>query len=521
MKTVTLDALIPREDFEIISTIGNSGNTRNKLTLSIEDLKYDSFFFSALRKPIFQRETNDWEPTKIVSMVGSFLNNELVPSIILWRNQGGYIFVIDGAHRLSSLGAWINDDYGDGPISQKFYGNYISTEQKEIADKTRRLVNEKFGSFTEIWNISRNLSATDNAKKIESAKNLGALGLQVQWVDGDASKAEDSFLKINQSATKISDAELELIKNRDMAFAISARAVVRAGKGYSYWSSFSDEFQNKIIDKAKNIHQIMFGTKTFDINDVNSFPIAGPRLSSLTLDVVTQTIKICNGLDGVKKLEIGAEKTVLLYLNETLRILEYINSNKPFSLGIHPFIYFYSDLGKHKIASYYGFLMFIKDLIEKKNINKFVENRGLFEQVIYQYSFLVQQIVRRFRQSKRAFAPIKNYFDAILDIISNDKEITIESVITCLKEIDEFKFLQTEIVDNESSAVNSNFSRGKKQQIKLHTYVSTLPKCPICGGYMDNNSVSVDHIQRKQDGGTNSINNGQVTHLYCNTTYKN
>lgn len=53
MKTVTLDALIPREDFEIISTLGNSGNTRNKLTLSIEDLKYDSFFFSALRKPIF------------------------------------------------------------------------------------------------------------------------------------------------------------------------------------------------------------------------------------------------------------------------------------------------------------------------------------------------------------------------------------------------------------------------------------------------------------------------------------
>lgn len=41
MKTVTLDALIPREDFEIISTIGSSGNTRNKLTLSIEDLKYE------------------------------------------------------------------------------------------------------------------------------------------------------------------------------------------------------------------------------------------------------------------------------------------------------------------------------------------------------------------------------------------------------------------------------------------------------------------------------------------------
>ena len=59
MQTVVLDALIPREDFEIVSDIGNGGNTRNKTTLSIEDLKYDSFFFAALRKPIFQRETDE------------------------------------------------------------------------------------------------------------------------------------------------------------------------------------------------------------------------------------------------------------------------------------------------------------------------------------------------------------------------------------------------------------------------------------------------------------------------------
>ena len=521
MKTVTLDALIPREDFEIISTIGSSGNTRNKSTLSIEDLKYDSFFFSALRKPIFQRETNDWEPDKIVSMVESFLHNELVPSIILWRNQGGYIFVIDGAHRLSSLGAWINDDYGDGPISQRFYGDYVSPEQKEVAEKTRKIINDRFGSFSEILNISRSSISTDNIEKVASAKNLGALALQVQWVEGDASKAEDSFLKINQSATKISDAELELIANRNNAFAIAARAVIRAGKGYQYWSNFSDKYQHQIIEKAKDVHDIMFSRKIFDINDVNSFPLAGPRSSSLTLDVVTQTIKICNGIENSKSFELGTEEKVLHYLSETLFVLEYINSKKPYSLGIHPFIYFYSDLGKHKIASYYGFLMFAKDLIVKKKLNKFIENRALFEQVIYQYSFLVQQIVRRYRQSKRAFTPIKEYFNAILDIISNNQTSTIESVISTLKKQSEFRFLQTEIEDNELSAVKGNFSRGKKQQIKLRTYVLTLPRCPICQGYMDNSSISVDHVCRKQDGGTNSIDNGQVTHLYCNTTYKN
>lgn len=45
MKNVTLDALIPREDFEIIDELENSNISRNKSTLSIEDLSFDSFFF--------------------------------------------------------------------------------------------------------------------------------------------------------------------------------------------------------------------------------------------------------------------------------------------------------------------------------------------------------------------------------------------------------------------------------------------------------------------------------------------
>lgn len=61
MAKVNLDALIPREDFEVQEII-NSG--KKKETLSIEDIKHDSFFFSNLRKPDFQRETNEWDAKK-------------------------------------------------------------------------------------------------------------------------------------------------------------------------------------------------------------------------------------------------------------------------------------------------------------------------------------------------------------------------------------------------------------------------------------------------------------------------
>ena len=120
MSKVNLDALIPREDFEVDGG-AEAQNLGDKLKVS-ELVKGQGFFYSSLRKPDFQRETSDWDKNKIASFVKSFVEGDLIPSIILWQ-AGQYIFVIDGAHRLSALIAWVNDDYGDGFISQSFFNH--------------------------------------------------------------------------------------------------------------------------------------------------------------------------------------------------------------------------------------------------------------------------------------------------------------------------------------------------------------------------------------------------------------
>ncbi len=102
MKKVNLDALVPREDFEVKES---SISSKKKETVSIEDLKQDSFFFSSVRKPDFQRETNEWDAKKINDFVESFVVGDLIPAIILWRSSSGLLFVIDGSHRLISLAA--------------------------------------------------------------------------------------------------------------------------------------------------------------------------------------------------------------------------------------------------------------------------------------------------------------------------------------------------------------------------------------------------------------------------------
>ena len=144
MAKVNLDALIPREDFEVIEVV-NSG--KKKDTISIEDLKSDSFFFTNVRKPDFQRETNEWTGQKICDFIESFVEEDLIPAIILWRSNSGFIFVIDGSHRLSSLSSWINDDYGDGKISKLFYDGIVPDDQIKIAEETRRIVRKKVGTY--------------------------------------------------------------------------------------------------------------------------------------------------------------------------------------------------------------------------------------------------------------------------------------------------------------------------------------------------------------------------------------
>jgi hypothetical protein len=103
-QAVNLDALIPREDFEVESsepavppsTLGN--------TMKATELDHTGFTYNVLRKPDFQRETADWEPEKVAQLIQSFLEGDLIPSVILWRSpKSGNIFVIDGTHRLSAF----------------------------------------------------------------------------------------------------------------------------------------------------------------------------------------------------------------------------------------------------------------------------------------------------------------------------------------------------------------------------------------------------------------------------------
>jgi len=252
-KKVNLDAMIRREDFAVQETEGEFALNLFQ-DFPITHLYPDSPVLKLLRKPDFQRETNHWTPEQMVTFIASFLDNEVIPSLILWKSPS-YIFVIDGGHRLSALRAWMEDDYGDGALSAAFYKGEFSEDQKRIAKRARKLIEKSVGRYS---TLKSNVDTKSDSLVVKRAKVLFTRALALQWVQGSPLVAESSFFKINSQGTPLDETETSLIVNRRKPIAISARAILRAGSGHKYWSSFSESTGQEIVELAQELHKLLF-----------------------------------------------------------------------------------------------------------------------------------------------------------------------------------------------------------------------------------------------------------------------
>ncbi|QIR37432.1 DUF262 domain-containing protein [Tolypothrix sp. PCC 7910] len=515
---VSLDALIPREAFEVK---GQQGQNIGRIipTVSASELEQNRLFYDFLRKPDFQRETNEWDAQTICDFIESFLDDELIPAVILWRSSSGYCFVIDGSHRLSSLIAWINDDYGDGNISKKFYDG-DDEEQKLAAKEIRRLINERIGSYKDYQSLTQHREQVD-PKKLERAKNLAASGIQLQWVTGDSTKAEASFFNINQKAAPISETEMRLLKARTKPNGVAARAIMRSGNGHKYWSDFSSEKQENIEKLAQEIHQMLFEPKLKNPIKITDVPVVGNLSTSQRHEFILEFVNIVNGIDSDHEIDLEddltGEKTIKVLIN-CRKILQIINSNHPSSLGIHPLIYFYTSDGRYRVGSFYGVVTLILELESNKSYSKLIKVRKDFEWIIWQYDDIVPQIVSK-SSAVKARKKVKDFYLQVIEKLLQG--VDKKSVV---KEIVEEKIcgsLKIKSKSNTNIVQSKTFSRETKTAAFIREALPKIQRCKICGGFLHSHSISIDHKIRKADGGLGNLENAQLTHLYCNTTFKN
>ncbi len=516
-KLVNLDAMIKREDFA--TTDAESSSFENVSTISLRDFTKGGLIGPSLRKPDFQRETNHWSPGQVVSLLECFIHGDLIPSVILWQSPT-YLFVIDGGHRLSVLKAWIEDDYGDGPTSQAFFGYQISDDQKKNADKTRSLVNKSVGSWQHYYAKSEdeNLDAAER-KKINA---LITRGLPIQWVKGDADKAESSFFKINTKGTPLDEIEELLLRSRRKPFSITARAIIRAGKGHRYWSSFEKGVASNIESLANDLHQILFDPEIKRPIKTLDLPLGGPKGVRTALQTLIDLALIANRdqQGNPKRIQDteddinGAETANVL--KNTLVLARRVTGNDSGSLGLHPAVYFYGPTGRHSGPMFMGTMTLIgRKLVnnDKNFFQKFTKIRSRLEDILIGQKDLIATILQKHVSPKRV-EKYADFLDGLIDQLSDGTAITEEMLV-------KMAGLDGKIVTGNSSDVSKGFSDDTKSEAFIGLALSSSLKCPICNGYLDTEkSVSYDHVVRARDGGDGHVSNCHLTHPYCNQSIK-
>lgn len=515
---VNLDAMILREDFASQSE-ANQGY-ESVSTISLRDFAPDALLGPNLRKPDFQRETNHWTPSQVSSLLECFVNGDLIPSVILWKSPAN-IFVIDGGHRLSVLRAWVHDDYGDGPISNVFFNRTISDGQKRVAEKTRKLIHEKIGSFQ---HVQTRLSQAE--LRSEDKIKLSAVisrALPIQWVNGNAEKAEASFFKINTEGTPLDDIEEMLLKTRRKPISIAARAIIRAATGHKYWSAFSPEMHEKIEGIAKAVHQLIFEPEYTTPIKTLDLPLGGAKGVRIALKTLVDFSLIASRNQQGAPKEISDQDDdadgagTLEILNLIRQLVSRITGNDHGSLGLHPAVYFYGPSGQHQTPMFMGTAL----LLKKKLLNndpvffqKFAARRTILEKALVDHKSMIATILQGYG-SRHRVEKYAQFLDNLVERAGTPTAITNDEIVS-------LSGISGKIIAGQPSSAGASFSDDVKSETFIRKALEGAVKCSICNGYLDpSKSVSYDHVKRKRDGGDGEAQNCDLTHPYCNQSVKN
>jgi Protein of unknown function DUF262/HNH endonuclease len=503
-----LDAFLRREDFFAESDT-NKSQQEEFSEIGLTDLK--ETFLGMMRKPDFQRTTAAWDPRRVMQFIKSFSEGDLIPGLIFWNSPTtGNILVVDGAHRISALMAWIHDDYGDKRISQEFLGFQQNKEQSDAAKTTRKLIDSKVGPFAAIWGALENPNAKQRYKEL--APNVKKRRLPVQWVRGDAEKVTESFFRINLQGVQLDKTEQKLIRGRMEPNAISTRAIVQCGEGHHYWKDFAEADATKTVERAKEIHKLLFSPPLEHPVKTLHLPIGGKAYAGTAMEVTLELVEFAN-----RKPAFGAVGPVTVdTLQKTWRILSKINGMDSACLGLHPAVYFYSHAtGKHQPSALMAVVKCICEMSDQQ-IENFTLVRKQFEDFLIANARILGDAIGRRGSRGRAVPTLIDYYNLVFaELSSGSAESQIYKAM-----LNNHRLAPFSVKLPDFNEYGPNFSAEVKSFALITDALTGAPICKICGARYHPDSVNIDHVKTKEEGGTGSPDNARATHVYCNANRK-
>ena len=501
---LNLDALIPRADLFEQSAPGKLDHN-----IRITDLE-PGVTYNLLRKPDFQRETANWNPAQVVGLIETFCESDIIPAIILWEN-GTSLFVVDGAHRLSALIGWVQNDFGAGERSVRMFRGKIPEPQRAMHDQTVALLQQSVGLWVDY-----------KAKNgISSLRTL-----PVQWIEGrTASQAAKAFIRINQGGTQIDALETRILQAARSGLSIAARAIARGGSGHPYWDHFSDdEAKRRSPAIGEEVFKLLYEPRLEMPLKTVEIPLGGSGYGVGVLRLAFDLVAIANGLsvaDSTRKAkatdpQLADDDTgslTLSYLRRAKRIVQLVLSNQPHSVGLHPGLYCYTSNGKFQPAALLNIVAWVVKLDSTGRLDQFRKVRGDFEDLILDHPSLVKPAVNKLGTGTRNRPNALSVLDRVVALLAagRDKD---QTWATLVSEFPRLAADETGLEEGDGSG--RRFSHGAKNAVSLAD-LRSVARCPLCRGLLHPNGKVLDHKHKKADGGSSHSDNGRWVHPICNS----
>jgi hypothetical protein len=156
--------------------------------------------------------------------------------------------------------------------------------------------------------------------------------------------------------------------------------------------------------------------------------------------------------------------------------------------------------------------------LEKKDqFVQFTKVRRHFEEFWLTHKHFANQLTRKFGSGIKGYERLVELWRSIIELMTKGE---LPSMIEATLLADNrFSFL-TPKEDSKSAKKGKAFDTETKSEAFMKEALGNALTCKICHGYLHANSISFDHVQRKQDGGTGALDNAQMTHPFCNTGVK-
>jgi predicted GIY-YIG superfamily endonuclease len=204
-------------------------------------------------------------------------------------------------------------------------------------------------------------------------------------------------------------------------------------------------------------------------------------------------------------------------LEKAVRLASRMTGNDKGSLGLHPAVYFYGPSGRHQSPMFMGVATLLSRKLanhDKQFFEKFTRVRKHLEEILVTNKDLIATLIQR-AVSKRRIDQFAEMLEQTIDALAVGKTVGEQDLIA-------YSGMDGKVVVGYQATKSARFSDEAKSAIFISTALKSAIVCPICSGYLDpKKSVSFDHVNRVREGGVGSVDNGQLTHPYCNQAVKN